>query len=225
MTCMNQLRDMVGQKYGRLTVVKLSGRKAHTILWFCRCDCGNEKVVAGGSLRKGFTKSCGCLNSEIVKARNIKRATHRRTGTSEYATWRDMRSRCSNPNHHAWKDYGRRGITVCDRWSRFENFLADMGVRPSPEHSLDRIDNDKGYSPENCRWELRQGQCNNRRSTKKLEFNGQIKSISEWGRELGFSRPLLFRRLRQGWSVEKALTTPQKIKLLHKISQFPTASC
>lgn len=204
-----QLKDITGQKFGRLTVLRLAERKGHSILWLCRCDCGKEKVTPGGSLRNGFTKSCGCLNSEIVKARNALCRTHGQTGSSEYATWSAMKGRCLDPRHRAWKDYGKRGITVCERWLKFENFYEDMGPRPSPKHSLDRIDNDGNYEPGNCRWALQIVQVNNRRGSRYIEFKGESRTIAQWANHLGFPHGVLNRRLAAGWGTEKALTTPK----------------
>ena len=125
--------------------------------------------------------------------------------TPEYQVWRDMKSRCLNPKSHAWQHYGGRGITVCERWKQFKNFLQDMGARPE-ETELDRIDNNKGYSPDNCRWATKQQNCANTRRTNRLTHCGQTLSISEWARKVGLSRNTLKSRLRYGWKLERALT-------------------
>jgi hypothetical protein len=155
--------DLAGQRFGRLIVVEFSGLDSwHEANWRCRCDCGKEKVIPGSKLRLGNTKSCGCMKAERI---GNSRRTHGRTGTSEYRTWRAMRERCASPNNKDFKDYGGRGIKVCVRWEKFENFLADMGPRPKGR-SLHRVDNNGLYEPENCKWETWTEQARNRRPRK-----------------------------------------------------------
>lgn len=128
---------------------------------------------------------------------------------SEYYSWRDMRRRCLSPRAINYANYGGRGIAVCERWSTFAQFLADMGPRPTPDHSVDRIDNTKGYSPENCRWATRVEQTRNRRTTCVLTHNGVSRTLIEWAQALGMTYPTLSARIHKlGWTVERALTTP-----------------
>jgi hypothetical protein len=157
--------DHTGQRFGRLLVLgkssmRLSGRDT---AWDCACDCGTNKTVRGYLLRTGQTKSCGCIGRERIGAL---RRTHGLRGTAEYRTWAMMRVRCHNERNPAYKWYGGRGIRICDRWSSFESFLADMGPRPSLKHSLDRIDSDGDYEPGNCRWADTKTQGRNRRGIK-----------------------------------------------------------
>ncbi len=138
---------------------------------------------------------------------------HAKTGkeSSEYRSWVDMRNRCSNQKHHAYKDYGGRGISVCERWSEFDNFLADMGPRLSPKHSIDRINNNGNYEPDNCRWATIEEQNRNRRDLVWITYKGKTNHLSGWCKELGFCLQTIHCRLKRGWSIEKSLSTPSLI--------------
>lgn len=157
-----------------------------------------------------------CSHSCAMKARH-QRNSHRRYGTSIYTAWVSMKTRCSNPKCDRFANYGGRGIKVCERWNDFRNFLTDMGEKPSPKHSLDRIDTNGDYTPENCRWATMEQQYSNRTDSHLLTFNGKTQTITQWSRELGFNHSALVRRLQRGWSVEETLTIPlQKAKYIRR---------
>lgn len=169
------------------------------------CECGVTKIICVYSVKIGDTISCGCFNKEKTIARNIK---HNKCKTPEYTAWGGMKARISINNKSGKKNYVDRNITCCDRWKRFENFLEDMGQRPSPEHSIDRINNDGNYCKENCRWATDQEQSQNRRSNINLTFNNKTQCSLSWASELGINYGTLRSRLKVGWSIEKALTYP-----------------
>jgi hypothetical protein len=194
--------------FGRLTVVSRAENKGDDVRWACRCSCGNEAVVATRELRKGDTRSCGCLNLEVMRSRG----THRMKGTPEHNSWANMIRRCEDPTNTDYGGYGGRGITVCERWrSSFEAFLSDMGPKPSRQHSIDRIDNDRGYEPGNCRWANDREQQRNKRSNHRITAFGETKTIAEWAedprcRATAFAIKDRLRSL--GWEAEAAITTP-----------------
>lgn len=202
--------DLVGMKFGRYTVTEFVGRRIPgngSRMFRCRCSCGNERVVAASTLWKGHAKSCGCLCADLTIERHL---THGLTighdVPPEYDSWCAMKSRCSNAARVAYSRYGGRGISVCERWANsFPDFLADMGPRPSPDHSLDRIDNDGNYEPGNCRWATKKEQMRNTANTVRVSVRGEIVALIDACEQFGVRRSIVDSRLRKGWTPEQAL--------------------
>lgn len=204
-----RLQDLTGKQFGRLTVLSRepSLPPQYRTRWKCVCLCGNTKVIHGSSLKRGLTSSCGCLSKEVTKARSIIHGMHK---SREFAIWKGIKNRCNNKNIKSYSIYGNRGIKVCKRWEdSFSSFYEDMGPRPSKNHSIDRIDNDGDYCPENCRWATRVEQANNRRTNKKFTHNGKTLNLEQWAKILGLTPVGLLHRFSLGWSIEEALSTPK----------------
>jgi hypothetical protein len=203
-------KDLDGCEFGRLKVIGFAGYEHELTYWFCKCECGKLIRVRGGSLKMGHTTSCGCYLKELNSCLSTTHG-HARfgTNTSTYRSWRAMINRCTNEKLDNFNNYGGRGITVCNRWLKsFENFLADMGEKPSKKHSIDRIDVNSNYSPVNCRWATQKEQSNNRRSNILITYNGTTQTAAQWADELGVKRQLLYRRLWNGWDIERAFFQP-----------------
>jgi len=203
--------DLTGSVFDRLTVVEpVENDKHGKPQWKCLCVCGKEVVATTTLLRCGKKKSCGCLRQEKSAQHCKNMATHGHWSNGrpspEYMTWSAMKARCSNPKHKQYKDYGGRGIAVCSEWlDSFERFLADMGTRPDSTSSLDRIDNNLGYSPTNCRWATSKQQNNNTRGNHLLTIQGETKSYQQWCDQFGITRGRLKRAMQYTDSAEAAL--------------------
>lgn len=199
--------DLVGMKFGRLTVIrKASDGSVSRAKWLCRCDCGKEKSVLGSNLRHGRTLSCGCFRSETAIAQQTK---HGRSDTRLYGIWTNMKTRCYNSKSKAFKDYGARGITICAEWKNDFQAFYDWAMANGYADSLtiDRIENDKGYSPENCRWATAKEQSNNKRSNHQIVCDGEAHTISEWADITGIQYHTIKQRVNKlGWEAEKALS-------------------
>ena len=161
---MPAFKNITGQRFGRLVVLQQDDTRSR-IRWLCRCDCSKECSVSGSNLRTAAVRSCGCLLHEFLTTRFLTHGESKGINkTAEYRCWVAMHTRCTNPKQRAWKHYGGRGIRVCERWNSFENFLADMGRKPTSQHSIDRIDVNGNYEPLNCRWATPVQQVRNRRA-------------------------------------------------------------
>lgn len=206
--------DLTNQVFGRLTAISRH-HKTHNghWVWNCKCECGNDAVIYATNLVRGLTKSCGCYRIETSGLANLSHGhSVGEKCTSEYRSWCSLLSRCNNPNYRKFKDYGGRGIKVCDRWTNsFENFLSDMGLKPSLSHSIDRIDNDGNYEPSNCRWATIAQQSRNRRSNVWYEYNGIKMVVKDWAEALNVKEGTLREMLKHN-SFSHAYNFYTKIK-------------
>lgn len=201
-----------GDKFGRWTALQITQRhasiagKSHAYR-LCQCECGSSRFVNECNLLRGKTKSCGCFSSEVISQRNFKHGYAKKGNPDRvYGIWVGMIARCTNPKNQRYKHYGHRGITVCEHWLKFENFLADMG-EPPPKRSLDRLDNDGGYCKKNCAWSTAIEQARNKQNTIKLTWNGLSLTIAQWAEKIGISYGTLDARYRRGWSTKRMLLT------------------
>lgn len=197
--------DLRGIRFGYLTAVEPSNeRSGHCIKWVCKCDCGRVSLVSARSLVTGRTKSCGCKKGQMCRDANV---THDMSGSPLYDVYNQMVARCSSPRNHAYQNYGGRGIKVCDEWlndrATFFSWAKANGY--SPGLSIDRIDNNGDYSPENCRLVTRSIQNNNKRSNHPVVLNGELMSLADACRKIGAKYSTIRSRLRSGWTVERAL--------------------
>ena len=199
--------DLTGRRFGRLVVThRCPERRGVAIVWACKCDCGSAVDVIGASLRNGNTRSCGCLLRDWCSE---SKSTHGLSQSAEYRIWGLMKDRCLNEKARQYADYGGRGITICDAWiDDFEAFMRDMGPRPSVRHSVERMNNDGGYGPDNCRWALPLDQGNNKRNNVFLEIDGERLTVSQWARRVGLRPNVIQKRLKRGWPAVRAVMEP-----------------
>lgn len=198
-------QDLTGQTFNRWTVITLADIKNRQRWWRCQCDCGNQGIIPTSSLRKNISQSCGCLQKESFT--NWK---HGQSRHPLYPTWAGMMSRCYTTTDSGFHRYGGRGIIVCDRWHSLLAFIEDMGERPSPKHSIDRINNDGNYGPDNCRWATKLEQAENRHTTVLHTLNGESHSVADWARQYDVPRHRIYQRLKYGWTLLDALTRPSR---------------
>lgn len=213
------IEEKPGARYGRLTVIERKENNKHKIaMYLCKCDCGNEKVIKGTALRNGTTKSCGCYQRDVASAtakvyiasENFKPPTRYRHGyanTRLFEIWCRMRERCTNPAKDHYDRYGGRGIKVCNEWMKdfvpFKEWALANGYQDNL--SIDRIDNDGDYSPDNCRWATQSEQCRNRSNTVKLTHNGETKPLADWSELYGVKYKLAHERYKKGWPFERIM--------------------
>jgi hypothetical protein len=195
--------DLTGNKYGKLTVVSFNGYFNRHTHWNCSCSCGGRTIATSNNLVRGNTLSCGCVQKERASKASKK---HGLSSHRCYNVWRSMINRCEDHNNIMWHRYGKRGISVCKEWHVFENFIKDMGI-PEPKVDIDRIDNQKGYSKDNCRWVSRKVNARNTSKTIMIEWNGKNVPMIELGETYGINYKCLYKRIKSGWNVREALLT------------------
>lgn len=192
--------DLTGHRFNRLLVERREGSIGGRATWACRCDCGTAVVVQGKLMVNGTTSSCGCLRSDNLRK-------HGMSGTRTYRIWFAMVRRCHVPKAANFHNYGGRGISVCEEWHTIDGFVASMGNAPGGM-SIERIDNNRGYSPDNCRWASGDEQALNKRTNLVLTHNGKSQPLAQWARELNIGATTIHNRLVRGLSVDEALTAP-----------------
>lgn len=205
--------DITGNKYGRLTVIKENGKQGKNIMWLCKCDCGKEINAIAYNLKNGHTRSCGCLQTET---RLKSKATHNQSKSRLYRIWRHIKSRCFNSKVPHFKNYGGRGISMCTEWEKsFESFMLwSMANGYANDLSIDRIDVNGDYNPDNCRWTNAKVQANNKTNNHIIEYKGEKHTLSEWSDILGLSHVTITKRIFDyGWTVERAFETPLRRKI------------
>lgn len=206
----HNFKDETGKRYGNLTVIALDHVK-NKAFWLCKCECGNTKVVSGDKLRSGNTKSCGCIQDKVRKSGNNRR-THGMTHSRLYSEWCNMRSRCNYPGNVMYKNYGGRGIRCCEEWNSFDAFMKwanESGY--TDDLTLERIDINKGYNPNNCSWIPRNKQYLNRSDSHYLTAFGKTQTIKEWSEEIGIKYDTIHARIKYyGWDAEKVLSKHPK---------------
>ena len=215
------MSDLISRQFGRLTVMDFEG--IHTTpcgtrrkMWRCRCECGNESVVAENNLKNGTTKSCGCWKYEKLKERNT---IHGGSNDRLYRIWKNMKRRCDSPNDKRYKTYGGKGVKVCEEWSNnyqsFKEWAYANGYDDSAEFqkcTLDRVDNDGDYEPNNCRWATMKEQANNKRTNRIVVYNGCKYTLTQLAEKIGMNKTTLKERLNMGWSVEDAVNRPIRLR-------------
>lgn len=214
---MNRHIDLTGQKFGRLTVIKETRDKKGWLVWLCQCECGNLTKVPASALIRGRTKSCGCGKGRFTHG--LSRGANGKHSPL-YKIWIQMRQRCYNPKNKSYKDYGGRGITICEEWDNYEafhNWAIANGYKRGL--TIERINNNDSYSPSNCKWVPQSMQLKNIRNNRYITFNGITKTLADWGRITGINPRTISSRIDNGWPIEKALTEPVR-REKHAVNQL-----
>lgn len=196
--------DLTGKQFGRIIVLRKGERRGHNQLWECRCECGNIIRLRADHLQRGESRSCGCRQGFFKHGHAMT------SGASpEYISWMNMRKRCYDTKHESYPDYGGAGIVVCERWRNdFAAFLADMGLKPTPRHTIERIDGTKGYSPENCKWATQAEQNRNTSQNRNITIDGRTQCLADWAKEKGRKLATIHYRVNRGMTFEDAILTP-----------------
>jgi hypothetical protein len=200
------MKDLTGDKFGRYTVLEFSHRKGNNYYWKCRCDCGNERLVNAGGLNNGSSTSCGCYNHEVI-------TKHGLDGNKLYHVLNAMKNRCTSPKNKGYMNYGGRGITLCEEWMNdpdaFIRWANENGYKDGL--TIERVNVNGNYCPENCRWVDRKEQANNTRTNLFIEYNGETRTLSQWAEHIGIKMNTLYQRIViAGWPIEKAMITPTR---------------
>lgn len=213
-------QDLTGRTFNALTVLYRAENRGHKVMWHCKCACGREIDVWQSHLKEG-QKSCGCMTKQLISESS---KTHGESNTRLYSIWHRMRDRCNNPRQKDYDRYGGRGIQICEEWNDYEAFkrwAIQAGYdenAPFMQCTIDRINNNKGYSPDNCRWATAKEQANNRSSNHWMTYHGETHNMSEWADITGIDKVTIMSRLRRGWSDERALSEPvHRIKKRRKV--------
>jgi len=223
--CRYPKTSLVGHRFGRLVVTEFAGRGRGSVLWLCLCDCGNNHIVSGSNLKKGNTQSCGCYHKQrCSEVHTIHGAAKGNKETRAYKRFRNIHTRCYNTKHPRYKDYGGRGIYVCDEWHSFPVFRDWFESHVGEGEQLDRIDNNGPYAPWNCRGATRKEQMRNTRRNINITWDGETLCLKDWAKRTGINAETLRGRIRRfNWPIEKALTTPAMNRGRHQHTRESTA--
>lgn len=206
------INDLIGKRFHNLVVTSFVEKRNGKPYWLCKCDCGNEKTICEYNFTSGATHSCGCKKRNQITNMNKENSKHGKRYTRIYRIWQGMEYRCYNPKSDEYQYYGERGIRLCDEWdndfSKFYDWAINNGYKDNL--TIDRVDVNGNYEPDNCRWTTMKVQENNKRNNRVLSFYGKNQTVTQWGEEIGIKKETILSRLNLGWSVEDTLSKPVK---------------